>query len=265
MTELELPFPVGGRRLEGRTALVLGAGSVGPGLGIGRAISILFALHGARLCCVDRDEAALAETLRMVEEAGGEAAALSGDVTDDAALARMVTRSVEEVGEADILVNNVGASVAGGATELTPEQWDQQFALNLRYAFVAIGLVVPAMQRRGKGAIVNISSIAALRHLGRDAVAYGTSKAALLHLSRQVAVQYAPHGIRSNCVIPGLILTPSVTGRLSYEHWHERPPMKRTGDAWDVAHAALYFASDESRYVTGAELLVDGGLAATMR
>jgi NAD(P)-dependent dehydrogenase (short-subunit alcohol dehydrogenase family) len=148
---------------------------------------------------------------------------------------------------------------------MTLAQWHQQFALNLRYAFSAIRLAAPGMARRGGGAIVNVSSIAALRYLGRSAVAYASSKAALLQLSRQVAIEYAQHAIRSNCVIPGLIETPSVLARLDPSRWHERPPMKRIGDAWDIAYSALYLASEEARYVTGAELTIDGGLSATMR
>jgi NAD(P)-dependent dehydrogenase (short-subunit alcohol dehydrogenase family) len=276
MSDHPLPFPVGARRLEGRRVLVLGAGSVGPGLGIGRAIALLFAHHGAQLCCVDRDQQALDETLRLLRDAGAEAFGVAGDVTDDTALLKIVTRCTEQMGEADILVNNVGASQAGGPDAITLEQWDRQFALNLRYAFAAMQLVLPGMVRMGRGSIVNISSIAALRHLGRDAVAYGTSKAALLQLSRQVAVQYAPHGIRSNCVIPGLMNTPLVMERLATRpdisdpaafiaQRNAQPPMARMGDGWDVAYSALYLASDEARYVTGAEILVDGGLTATMR
>jgi NAD(P)-dependent dehydrogenase (short-subunit alcohol dehydrogenase family) len=265
MTATDIPWPAERERLDGRVAVVLGAGSVGPGMGIGRAISVLFASHGARLCCVDRDEAALADTVNMVREAGGEAIALTGDVTDEAALAQIVSRAADELGDADILVNNVGSSMPGGPTELTLAQWHQQFALNLRYAFSAIQLMAPGMTRCGAGAIVNVSSIAALRYLGRSTAAYASSKAALLQLSRQVAVELAPQGIRSNCVIPGLIETPSVLARLDPRRWHERPPMQRIGNAWDIAYAALYLASDEARYVTGAELLVDGGLTATMR
>ena len=271
-----LPLPAGALRLAGRTALILGAGSVGPGLGIGKATALLFARHGARLCCVDRDEAALAETLRLVGEDGGQATGVAGDVTDEAALGTILSHCVAALGEPDILVNNVGGSVPGGPCEIAPADWDRQFAQNLRYAYLSMRLVLPSMERRGGGAIVNIASIAALRYLGRPAAAYAASKAALLQLSRQVAAQYAAHGIRCNCVVPGLILTPLIAHRLAYQapdgdigalmaERHARPPMERMGDAWDIASAALYLASDEARYVTGTEIVVDGGLTLTMR
>jgi NAD(P)-dependent dehydrogenase (short-subunit alcohol dehydrogenase family) len=276
MTSFSLPFPIGEPRLAGRRALILGAGSVGPGLGIGKAIALLFGHHGARLCCVDRNENALDETLQLLREAGCDAVGATGDVTDEAALKAIVARCDAELGQPDILVNNVGASLAGGVDKISLTQWDQQFALNVHYAFAAMQLVLPGMVDRGGGTIVNISSIAALRHLGSDAVAYASSKAALLQLSRQVAVQYAPHAIRSNCVIPGLMNTPLVKQRLATRsdvpdvaafiaERDARVPIGSMGDGWDIAYAVLYLASDESRYVTGAEILVDGALTATMR
>jgi NAD(P)-dependent dehydrogenase (short-subunit alcohol dehydrogenase family) len=265
-----------GERLTDRTTIVLGAGSVGEGWGNGRAISMLFARQGSRLVCVDSNEAALEVTRKLIVEDGGEVLARVADVTDEGALHDLVREAKSQFGSVDVLVNNVGGSRPGGPCELSPADWDQQFAINVRYVYLAMRAVLPIMQQQAHGSIVNVSSIGGIRYPGSDAVGYVASKAALLQLSRSVAVQYAAHGIRSNCVIPGLIETPLVTDRLAYlaagrdmtefkEARARRSPMGRTGDAWDVAFAALFFACDESRYITATELLVDGGLSATTR
>jgi NAD(P)-dependent dehydrogenase (short-subunit alcohol dehydrogenase family) len=266
-----------GTRLAGRTTVVLGAGSVGEGWGNGRAISVLFARQGSRLVCVDSNPAALETTRKLIVEDGGEVLARVVDVTDEGALQGLVREAKSQFGSVDVLVNNVGGSRPGGPCELSPADWDQQFAINVRYVYLAMRAVLPLMQQQARGSIVNVSSIGAIRYPGSDAVGYVASKAALLQLSRSVAVQYAGHGIRSNCVIPGLIETPLVTDRLAYlaaagqdmaefkEARARRSPMGRTGDAWDVAFAALFLACDESRYITATELLVDGGLSATTR
>jgi NAD(P)-dependent dehydrogenase (short-subunit alcohol dehydrogenase family) len=265
-----------GERLADRTTIVLGAGSVGEGWGNGRAISMLFARQGSRLVCVDSNEAALEVTRKLIVEDGGEVLARVADVTDEGALHDLVREAKSQFGSVDVLVNNVGGSRPGGPCELSPADWDQQFAINVRYVYLAMRAVLPIMQQQAHGSIVNVSSIGAIRYPGSDAVGYVASKAALLQLSRSVAVQYAAHGIRSNCVIPGLIETPLVSDRLAYlaagrdmtefkEARARRSPMRRTGDAWDVAFAALFLACDESKYITATELLVDGGLSATTR
>jgi NAD(P)-dependent dehydrogenase (short-subunit alcohol dehydrogenase family) len=265
-----------GKRLADRTTIVLGAGSVGEGWGNGRAISILFARQGSRLVCVDSNEAALEITRKLIVEDGGAVLARVADVTDEGALHALVREAKSQFGSVDVLVNNVGGSRPGGPCELSPADWDQQFAINVRYVYLAMRAVLPIMQQQARGSIVNVSSIGGIRYPGSDAVGYVASKAALLQLSRSVAVQYAAHGIRSNCVIPGLIETPLVTDRLAYlaagrdmtefkEARARRSPMGRTGDAWDVAFAALFLACDESKYITATELLVDGGLSATTR
>jgi NAD(P)-dependent dehydrogenase (short-subunit alcohol dehydrogenase family) len=270
-----------GDRLQDKVALVLGAGTVGPvglraGMGNGRAICLVFAREGARLAGVDVREAAAAETAAMVVAQGGTMRALAADVTNARDLQRVVDETQAAFGRIDILVNNVGGSIPGGPEEITPEAWHAQFHHNLHYVHLSTRMIAPLMVEQGGGAIVNISSIAGLRHLGNELSAYAASKAGLQHFSRVCAVHYAPHQVRVNTVIPGLMFTPLVTERLAGQQAggdvealiarrHARPPLGRMGEAWDVAHAALYLASDEAKYVTGAEIVVDGGLSATVR
>ncbi|MGA8051054.1 MAG: SDR family NAD(P)-dependent oxidoreductase [Burkholderiales bacterium] len=263
-------------RLKGKVALVLGAGSVGQGVGNGRAICVLFAREGAKLAGVDVSLAAAEETARLVASEGKAMLVLAADVTKEEDLRRVIDATVERFGRLDVLVNNVGGSIPGGPEEIAPEDWHAQFHHNLHYVYLSIRMVAPLMVKQGGGSIVNLSSIAGLRHLGNELAAYAASKAGLQHFSRVAAVRYAPHGVRVNTVIPGLMNTPLVAARLAHQQAggdaaalvarrHARPPMGRMGDAWDVAWAALYLASDEARYVTGAEIVVDGGLTATTR
>jgi len=263
-------------RLKGKVALVLGAGSVGQGVGNGRAICVLFAREGAKLAGVDVSLAAAEETARLVASEGNAMLVLAADVTKEEDLRRAIDAAAAKFGRIDVLVNNVGGSIPGGPEEIAPEDWHAQFHHNLHYVYLSIRMVAPLMVKQGGGSIVNLSSIAGLRHLGNELAAYAASKAGLQHFSRVAAVRYAPHGVRVNTVIPGLMNTPLVAARLAHQQAggdaaalvarrHARPPMGRMGDAWDVAWAALYLASDEARYVTGAEIVVDGGLTATTR
>ena len=263
-------------RLANKKVLLLGAGSVGAGIGNGRAMAILFAREGAEIVGVDLHLAAAQETGRLVAEEGRAMTATAGDVTDAADLARIIEEAQEKLGRIDILVNNVGGSIPGGPEEITPEQWDAQFRFNVDDVHQSTRILAPRMAAQGGGAIVNISSIAGVRHLGHDLAAYAASKAALQQYSRVAAVRYAPQNVRINTVIPGLMFTPLVTERLAKQQAggdaealiakrHAKPPMGRMGDAWDVAYAALYLASDEAKYVTGAEIMVDGGLSNTVR
>ncbi len=262
------------KRLEGRAALVLGAGSVGPGWGNGRAIAALFAREGARIFAVDRDAGAAAETAAHIRGEGGAVAVHTADVTDSAAVKAAAAACVEAYGAIDVLVNNVGGSAPGGPVEMDEAVWDRQMDTNLRYVYLACKHVLPVMERQGSGVVVNIASIAGLRHIGHDLAAYAASKAGLIQFTRVTAVSYAAKGIRLNTVTPGLMHTPLVTHRLARERGggdaealvaarHRQPPMGRMGDAWDVAYAALFLACDESKYVTGTEIIVDGGLTAT--
>jgi NAD(P)-dependent dehydrogenase (short-subunit alcohol dehydrogenase family) len=260
-------------RLEGKVALITGAGSVGPGWGNGRAEAIMFAREGARLLLVDRDAEALAVTIDTVREEGGTAVAFQGDVTDSAVVKQCVDRCTAEYGRLDVLVNNVGGSRAGGPVELSEEDWQQQITINLTTAFLACKHVIPVMIAQGGGSIVNTASASGLRWTGSAQVGYAAAKAGVIQMSRVVAVQHAPDRIRANTVVPGQLHTPMVEARLAGQRAggdveallaqrQSRIPIGFMGDGRDTAFAALYLASDEARFVTGTEIVVDGGMTA---
>jgi NAD(P)-dependent dehydrogenase (short-subunit alcohol dehydrogenase family) len=260
-------------RLDGKVAVVTGCGTAEPGWGNGRTISVLFARQGAVIEGVDRSLEAAAETAAIVEEEGGSCHVERCDVTDASAVAGYVAGVVERHGRIDVLVNNVGRSAPGGPVELDPGAWEDQMAVNLRSTYLLCHEVLPVMERGRGGAVVSISSAAGLRYIGKPQVAYAAAKAALLQFTRTTGVIYASRGVRLNCVVPGLIHTPLVD-RLADLYAggdregfaatrHAQVPMGRMGDAWDVAHAALFLASDEARYITATEIVVDGGLIAT--
>ncbi|MGH6953256.1 MAG: SDR family NAD(P)-dependent oxidoreductase [Alphaproteobacteria bacterium] len=253
--------------------MVAGAGSVGPGWGNGKAAAVLFAREGAKVFALDVALAAAEETRAVILSEGGQAVAHAGDVTSGAEVERAAQACVERFGRIDVLHNNVGGSVPGGPVELSERQWDDQIAFNLKSAYLTLKHVLPVMERQGAGSIVNVSSICALRYIGYDQMAYDAAKAGMLQLTRSVALRYANTSVRCNAVAPGFIRTPAVVGRMAGEYGladpealfralEARVPMGRVGDAWDVAYAALYLASDESKYVTGIELVIDGGLTA---
>jgi NAD(P)-dependent dehydrogenase (short-subunit alcohol dehydrogenase family) len=262
-------------RFAGKVALVLGAGSVGPGWGNGRATAALLARQGATVFGVDRDAAALAETGSMIAGEGGGFEAQVADVTRAEEVAAVVAACRARCGRIDVLVNNVGGSAPGDPVAMSAEVWASQLDRNLNYVFHSCKLVIPGMVAQGGGAIVNLASIAALRFFGPDVVAYAAAKAALIQFSRVTAVKYAPHNVRINTVVPGLMDTPLVKARLVGERGgggdaekliaarHRQVPMGRMGDGWDVAHAVAFLASNEAKYITATELVVDGGLSAT--
>ena len=260
-------------RLDGKVAFVTGAGSVGPGWGNGRAIAVRFAQEGARVFAVDRDADRMSETVRLVREAGGEIATTTCDVTSSSSIAAAVAACVEHFGRIDILVNNVGGSAAGGPVEMSEEVWDAQIDHNLKSVFLTCKHVLPLMQARGSGAIVNIASTSGIRWTGSAQVAYASTKAGVIQFSRVTAVQYAKTGIRINTVVPGQLYTPMVDVRLAKQRSggdvtallaqrQSRIPLPFMGDGRDTANAALFLASDEARFITGTELIVDGGMSA---
>lgn len=261
------------KRLQGKVAIVTGAGSVGPGWGNGRATAVRFAEEGARVLAVDRDAERLRETVERVRRSGGAIEPHLCDVTLGEAVAAMARACVDRWGRIDVLVNIVGGSAAGGPVEMSEEVWDAQVDFNLKSVFLACKYVLPVMEKQGGGAIVNIASTSGLRWTGAAQVAYAATKAGVIQLSRVVAVQYAGKGIRVNTVVPGQLHTPMVEARLAgqraggdiealLEQRRKRVPLPIEGDGRDTANAALFLASDEARFITGTEVVVDGGMTA---
>lgn len=261
-------------RLKDKVAIVTGAGSIGPGWGNGKAVAALFAREGANVFAIDRNSQAVEETRAIVAAEGGTIAAHTCDVTDSAQVRAMVEACLDRFGRVDILHNNVGIMGLGGPVELDEAEWDKVLQVNLTSMYLTCRHVLPVMERQGGGAIVNIGSIAGNRWLGVPYIVYSTTKGAIVPFTRSVALQYAAKGIRANTILPGLMNTPMVREGLTGAYGKEgdveamirardaQCPMGRMGDAWDVAHAALFLASDEARYITGTELVVDGGLTA---
>jgi NAD(P)-dependent dehydrogenase (short-subunit alcohol dehydrogenase family) len=234
---------------------------------------VTFAREGAQVFCVDRNAAAAKETVEIIASEGGKATAFTADVSRSSDVEAMVAACLNAYGRIDVLDNNVGIAEMGSVVDVSEADWDRVFAVNLKSAFLAMKHVIPVMARQGGGSIINISSIASIRHTGVSYVTYAATKAAMNQMTRTTAVEFAPKHIRVNCVLPGLMKTPMVEHSAglaeSYAKgdveamWRARDaqvPMGHMGDAWDVANAALFLASDESKYVTGIELVVDGGV-----
>jgi NAD(P)-dependent dehydrogenase (short-subunit alcohol dehydrogenase family) len=260
-------------RLKGKTAIVVGAGSIGPGWGNGKATAVTFAREGAQVFCADRNAAAARETVEIIASEGGKAMAFAADASRAADIEAMVAACLKAYGRIDVLDNNVGIAETGSVVEVSEADWDRVFAVNLKSTYLAMKHVIPVMTEQGGGSIINISSIASIRHLGISYVTYGTTKAAMNQMTRTTAVEFAAKNIRVNAILPGLMKTPMVEHSAglaaSYAKgdveamWRARDaqvPMGHMGDAFDVANAALFLASDESKYVTGIELVVDGGI-----
>lgn len=260
-------------RLAGKVAFITGAGSVGPGWGNGRAMAIRFAQEGATVFGVDLDAARLEETQSVIAQAGGRLATASCDVTSSASVADAVAACVQQFGRIDVLVNNVGGSAKGGPVEMSEAVWDAQVDHNLKSVFLTCKHALPHLLAHGDGgSIVNISSTSGMRWTGAAQVAYAATKAGVIQLSRVLAVQYAKQGIRVNTVVPGQLHTPMVEVRLAgqraggdvqalLDQRQARIPLPFMGDGRDTANAALFLACDESRFVTGTEIVVDGGMS----
>ena len=260
-------------RLQDKVAIITGAGCVGPGWGNGRAAAVRFAEEGAKVFAVDKSPDTMAETLSLIADAGGTVETAEADVTHSGSVAAMAQACRDTFGRIDILVNNVGGSRAGGPVELSEDDWDAQVAYNLKSVFLTCKHVLPVMESQGGGAIVNTASTSGLRWTGAAQCAYAATKAGVIQFSRVVAVQYAKKGIRVNTVVPGQMHTPLVEVRLAGQRAGGdvealiaqrigRIPAGFMGDGRDTANAVLFLASDEARFVTGTEIVVDGGMTA---
>lgn len=259
------------KRLDERVALVIGAGSVGPGWGNGKASAVAYARNGAKVACIDVNAAAAEETAEIIKQEGGTACAMACDVTKNGDVARVIDHALRKFKRIDILHNNVGHAKMGGPIELSEDDWDREIDLNLKGIFLATKHVLPLMLKQKKGVVTNISSVAGHRYVGYDYASYYAAKGGVNQLTIGLALQYAKSGIRVNAIMPGLMDTPLIYQQISgaygstqemVERRHAATPMGRMGTAWDVAHAAVFLASEEAQYITGVCLPVDGGMSA---
>ena len=258
-------------RLEGKVALISGAGSCGPGWGNGRATATLFAREGAKVFAVDLNQEAVEETAKTIQDEGNECITYCCDVTNAESVNEMVTSCVDRFGQVDVLQNNVGGSAAGGAMDMEEEVWDKQMDHNLKHVFLVTKAVLPIMVKSKTGSIINMSSTSGLTYGGAFQIAYCTTKAAIRRFSEAVAIEFAGRGVRCNTIIPGQLHTPMVETRLAQQRTggnikklietrNARIPLGQMGDGFDVAYAAVYLGSDESKFVTGSEIKLDGAM-----
>lgn len=255
-------------RLDGKVAVVTGAGSVGPGWGNGRAAATAFAREGAAVVLFDTNAAAVKETAAYIESEGGRAIVSVGDVSDATDVAKLFGDAIDAFGGVDILHNNVGIYFAGGPVETSEADWDRMMAINVKGAFLTCKYAIPLMENGSGGSIINVGSISGVRALADPTLAYATSKGAILAFTTAIAAQYGPSDIRANVIVPGVIDSPLLRSHLAArantgEYGPKRSvtiPLGRLGTGWDVAAAAVFLASDEAAYITGTQIVVDGGL-----
>ncbi len=268
-------------RMNDKVVLVMGAGSVvaasfaSPLIGNGRASAILYAREGAAMVvCVDIVGAAAEETVRMIGAEGGKAEAHEADVTSARQVEALVAGVIARHGRIDVLHNNVGITAMGGPVDETLESWHHVMDTNVSAMFIAAKYVIPHMVKAGRGAIVNISSLAGIRVTPYPYTSYYASKAAVVHLTTHLGLQYAKQGIRANSIAPGLMNTPMVHQQIASQYpsidamvraRDAMSPTGKMGDGWDIAHAAVFLASDDAKFINGIVLPVDGGQHALMR
>lgn len=255
-------------RLEGKSAIVFGAGSSGPGWGNGKAAAVAFAREGARVACVDLIAEAAEETASIIRGEGFEAISIQADVTDLTSVEAAVSKVADAFSVISILHNNVGVTHMGGPVELDEQKFQAALDLNIGPVYRTSKAVLPYMLKAGGGVIINISSLAAIRYIGYPYFAYYATKAAVNQATVALAMQYARQGIRANCIMPGLIDTPLIYNQISGQYGSVEEmiaardalvPLGKMGTAWDVAAAAVFLASDEAKFITGVCLPVDGG------
>ena len=253
-------------RLEGKVAIVTGAGSSGPGFGTGKATSILFAQEGAKVLLVDRDLRAAEETQATIREQGGEASVFEADVTSADDCQAMAAAAVERYGALHVLFNNVGIGGPGTPADVEEEVWDRVLDVNLKSMMLGTKYAVPKMIESGGGSIINISSIVGLRAGGgASSIPYAASKAGIIGMTATMAVHLGRDNIRVNCIAPGHLYTPMVAKNMTDEMRDLRRragPLGTEGNAWDIAWVNVFLASEESRWISGVTLPIDAGLLA---
>jgi NAD(P)-dependent dehydrogenase (short-subunit alcohol dehydrogenase family) len=260
-----------GGRVCGKVAIVTGAGSVGSGIGNGKAAALLYASEGAKVVLVDNRLDAARETKDLIDQRNGNCLVIEADVSQSGDCESVVESCIRAFKRIDILHNNVGIEIAGGIDEITEDSWDRVMAVNLKSMFLMCKCTLPHMVRQGSGSIVNVSSVNAIRTLPALSVPYSVSKAGIIALTREIAVQFASRGVRANTLLLGMMNTPMVAASLAAAYGGDVAEMTRIrdsmcptgkqGEASDAAYAALFLASDEARYITGATIVVDGGLS----
>ena len=253
-------------RLEGKVAIVTGAGSSGPGTGTGKATSILFAREGASVVLVDRDGDRAAETLNAIQEEGGVATICQADVTQTADCRELAELAIQRYGRLDILFNNVGILGPSSLADVSEDEWDRVLDVNLKGMMLTSKYAVPKMIEGGGGSMINISSIAGIRAGSTGGgLSYSVSKGGVIALTTNLAVQHGRDNVRVNCIAPGHIYTPMVAAMSDERRDLRRraAPLGVEGTAWDIGWAAVFLASDESRWISGVVLPVDAGLLAT--
>jgi NAD(P)-dependent dehydrogenase (short-subunit alcohol dehydrogenase family) len=246
-------------KLEGKVAFITGYGS-----GLGRAIAVVYAREGAAVAGTSRSEAKGQETAKLIEKEGGRTLFRAGDVRDSSRMEAVVKETIGAFGGIDIVVNSAGIRTNGSLTDITEEEWDRTLDTNLKGVFIVSRLAVPVMIKRGGGVILNIAARSGIAgQAGR--AAYCASKGGVITLTEAMAMDYAAHRIRVNCICPGPTKTPMVDTSTPERmaRYARRVPLGRIGDAEDIAYAALYLASGEASLVTAAILPVDGGMRLT--
>ena len=264
-----------GSRLENKVVFITGAGSIGPGWGNGKAAAVQFAREGAKVFASDINAEAVEETASIIRSEGGSVETTVCDAADEGSVQAAVAACMIAFGRIDVLHNNVGIIDPGGPEDLTEEQWDRLMAINVKSMYLTCRHILPIMTTQGGGSIINISSIASTHSLGYSCISYSASKGAVNAFTRDIALNYGPKNIRCNTILPGLMNTPLIhMGNVTdvygstEEMVRQRDaliPLGKMGDGFDVAHAAVFLASDEAKHITGIELVIDGGVTLKVR